>query len=100
MKWLADLLALVSVACLSVPAWYINRYAHLAARATLTRIRLPDPELSQIHLDLLKELRTRRDGWKPWKAWFLHIGTAAGLLAAVLTLVHTLSERSVGLSPQ
>ncbi len=93
MKALADVLALVSAAFLAVPAYYINHYAALASRVTLTRIRLADPELDARHRQLLEKLQKLRDEWKPWKAWCLHVGTAAGLLAAALTAIVSVRER-------
>jgi len=76
----ADVLAFLSAAFLAFPAWYINRYAHLAARAAPLKLKLPDPELRKIYRETLAELVDPRDGWKPWKAWCLHIGTVAGPL--------------------
>jgi len=65
----ADVLAFLSAAFLAFPAWYINRYAHLAARAARLKLKLPDPELRKIYRETLAELVDLRDGWKPWKAW-------------------------------
>jgi hypothetical protein len=91
-KLLADSFALLSLCFLSVPAWYINHYARLAARVTLTRVVLADAALKERHHALLEELATLRDGWKPWKAWCLHIGTVSGLLAGLLTLIVSARE--------
>jgi hypothetical protein len=91
-KALADGLALLSAVFLAVPAYYINHYAALASRVTLTRIRLEDPALRARHSQLLERLQTLRDGWRPWKAWCLHIGTAAALLAAALTAIASVRE--------
>jgi hypothetical protein len=93
-KGFADFCALLSAGFLSVPAWYINRYAHMAARTLGNRPTTDDLDLRRIYLELLKELRARRDDWKPWKAWFLHIGTVAGLLAALLTFLSGLAEKA------
>jgi hypothetical protein len=92
LKLIADSLAFASLCCLSVPAWHVNRYARLAARITLNRVRLADPELARRHRALLEKLQRLRDEWKPWKAWCLHVGTSAGLLAALLTVVVSLRE--------
>jgi hypothetical protein len=91
-KLLADALAVISAAFLAVPAWYFNKYAHLAARATLTRIKIADPRLAALYHDTLRELVDLRDGWKPWKALCLHIGTVAGLLATALALGNSVCE--------
>jgi len=86
-RTLADLFALVSALFLAVPAYYINHYAALASRVSLTNIRLEGPALQARHAQLLERLQKLRDEWRPWKAWCLHIGTAAGLLAAALTAI-------------
>jgi len=91
-KLVADSLAFLSLCFLSVPAWHINHYARLAARVTLTRVELTDPVVKERHSALLKKLSDVRDGWKPWKAWCLHIGTVSGLLAALLTVIVSVSE--------
>jgi hypothetical protein len=92
LKLFADVLAFVSAGFLSVPAWYLNYYARLTSRATLKNVDLPDVEMAAIHSDALTKLQTLRDGWTPWKAWCLHIGTVAGLLATALALGNSLCE--------
>lgn len=99
-KLLADPLAFVSAGFLSIPAWYLNHYARLTSRATLKNVELPDEEMAAIHRDALEKLQVLRDGWMPWKAWCLHIGTAAALLATALVLWNSLHEPTVpGASP-
>ena len=93
MKSLADALVLISAIALAFPAWYFNRYAHLAAKSNLKNIELGEPEFQEEHKRILEELQTLRDEWRPWKAWCLHIGTVAGLLAAALTLWNGLHEK-------
>jgi hypothetical protein len=92
MKLCADFLAFVSAFFLAFPAWYFNKYAHLSARASRIKLNLPDPELAALFRDTKRELVDLRDEWRPWKAWFLHIGTAAGLLATLLTVVGSVLE--------
>lgn len=92
MKLCADFFALISAAFLAFPAWYFNKYAHLAARAARIKLKLPDPELAALFQDTKRELVELRDEWKPWKAWCLHIGTGAGLLATLLTVINSVSE--------
>ena len=92
MKLAADLLALVSAGFLSVPAWYLNYYARRVARATLNHAKFPDKPLADIHSELTADLVGLRDRWTPAKAWCLHIGTVAGLLATLLALLDTLCE--------
>jgi len=92
LKALADLLALLSVVFLAIPAYHINHYAWLAARVTLTHVHIVDPELEARHQALRKKLEALRDAWTPWKAWCLHIGTATGLLAAALTFAASVHE--------
>lgn len=90
MKLAINLLTLLGAACLAIPAWHFNHHAALAARLSLSRITLKDEELEKRHNALLSKLQALRDDWKPWKAWLLHIGTAAGLLAAALTVIEGL----------
>lgn len=87
MKLVINLLTLLSAACLAIPAWHFNHYAALAARLSLSRVTLKDEELAKQHGALLAKLQALRDDWKPWKAWLLHAGTVAGLLAAALTVI-------------
>jgi hypothetical protein len=71
----------------------------LAERVTFKRIRLADPELAARHRQLSEKLQKLRDERRPWKAWCLHIGTAAGLLAAALTAIASVRELLVPASP-
>lgn len=87
MKLAINLLTLLSAACLAVPAWHFNHYAAVAARLSLSRVVLKDVALARRHRALLDKLHALRDSWKPWKAWLLHVGTVAGLLAAALTII-------------
>lgn len=87
MKGWADFLAFLSALFLAFPAWYFNKYAHLAARAARIKLNLPDPELATLFQDTKRELVELRDEWRPWKAWCLHLGTAAGLLATFLAVL-------------
>lgn len=43
--------------------------------------------LAERHGKMLARMQALRDNWKPWKAWMLHIGTVAGLLAAALSII-------------
>jgi len=53
---------------------------------------LVDPALIERPQRLLERLQRVRDEWRPWKAWCLHIGTVAGLLAALVTVVLSVHE--------
>jgi hypothetical protein len=91
-KLLADVLALLSAGFLAGPAWYFNHYAHLASRASLDKIRLEDSEVAAAFKRTEEKLAKLRDQWTWKKAWCLHIGTGAGLLATLLTALNSLYE--------
>ncbi|MBS0380675.1 MAG: hypothetical protein JSS29_19505 [Proteobacteria bacterium] len=92
MKLLADILAFASAAFLAGPAWYFNHYAHLASRASLEKIRIEDPEVAAAFRRTEAKLAKLRDQWTWKKAWCLHLGTAAGLLATLLAVINSVSE--------
>ena len=92
LKSVADVLALLSVAALSIPAWYANRYGYLLIKMKLKSLRLGAPEFQAQYDGLVQELQELRDGWKPWKGWCFYIGTAPGLLAAAILAWTTLHE--------
>jgi hypothetical protein len=91
-KLYADVLAFLSAGFLAVPAWYFNRYAHLASRATLQKVQISDPVVAAAFKKTEEKLAKLRDEWTPWKARCLHIGTVAGLLATLLAVINGVCE--------
>lgn len=81
-----DILTFASIALLAIPAFHINRYARRAARLSALRFEPGFGVLSEVFVKAKRELEETRDGWKPWKAWLLMLGTIAGALAALLSL--------------
>ena len=77
---------------LAVPAWYFNRYAHLASRATLQKVQINDPAVAAAFKKTEENLAKLRDKWTPWKAWCLHLGTIAGLLATLMVVINSVCE--------
>jgi hypothetical protein len=99
MKLCADALAFLSACFLAFPAWYFNRYAHLAARATLQKVRFEDPKVAAAFRETQEDLAKLRDEWTWWKAWCLHIGTVAGLAATGLAVWISVHERFFAAAP-
>jgi hypothetical protein len=92
MKLWADALAFVSACFLAGPAWYFNHYAHLAARATLQKVGFADPQVAAAFKRTEVKLAKLRDQWTWKKAWCLHLGTAAGLVATALAVLNGICE--------
>ena len=92
MKLWADVLAFLSAGLLAGPAWYFNHYAHLAARATLQKVRFNDPKVAAAFKRTEEKLAKLRDQWTWKKALCLHLGTAAGLLATLLAALNSICE--------
>lgn len=84
---LVDVLTFLSLVLLAIPAWHINHYAKLAAQLSSLRVELRMSSLAERHRQLREKINKLRDEWKPWKAWFLFLGTIAGALAAVLSML-------------
>lgn len=99
MKLCADALAFLSAFFLCFPAWYFNRYAHLASRASLEKIHLADPVVAAAFRRTEEKLAKLRDQWTPWKAWCLHLGTVAGLTATGLAVWISVHEQFFAASP-
>lgn len=80
---LQNLLGLISVVLLAIPAWHVNRYALLLARLS-PKVEVRSAAFEQRRADLQRKFQAHRDDWVPWKSWCLIVGTiAAGLSAAV-----------------
>ena len=94
LKFVGDILALLSVVAFAVPAWFANRSGHRLAQIDLKGLRLGEPEFQTQYDELVRELQEQRDGWKPWKAWCFYIGTVAGLVAAALVIYAGLTEHA------
>ena len=94
LKSVADVLALLSAAVFSIPAWYGNRSGHLLVKMDLKNLRLGEPEFQSQYDGLVKDLQQQRDGWKPWKAWCFWIGTLTAIVAAALVIYSGLNEHA------
>jgi hypothetical protein len=92
MKLWADILAFLSAGFLAGPAWYFNHYAHLASRASLYKLNIKDEKVAAAFKRTEEKLAKLRDQWTWKKAWCLHLGTAAGLLATLLAAVNSICE--------
>jgi hypothetical protein len=92
MKSLGDVLALLSALVLAFPAWYANRYGHRLAKMNLGELQLGEPQFQAQYSKLVADLQEQRDGWKPWKAGCFYVGTAAGIVAAIILLNAGLHE--------
>lgn len=84
---LVDSLTFLSLVLLAVPAWHFNHYAQLSAKLSQLRIQPKVPALAKRYKELKEKAVQLRDEWKPWKARLLLLGTLAGALAAILSLV-------------
>lgn len=82
----ANVVAVVSVGLLAVPAFHVVRYAHLASRVSRKRSRMT-AELAAIADQAVKDLEALRDRWVFWKFLCLLLGTVAAGLAPVLALL-------------
>ncbi len=83
MQDLQNVLGLVGVMLLAVPAWHVNRYALLLARLS-PKVEIRSPAFEQRRAELQRKLQAQRDSWVPWKSWCLVGGTvAAGLSYAI-----------------
>jgi len=92
MKLCADVLAFLSAGFLAVPAWYFNHYAHLASRASLYKLNIEDRDVAAAFRRTEEKLAKLRDKWTPRKAWCLHLGTVAGLLATLLAVINSVCD--------
>ena len=81
------------IICLSVPAWYANKYGRLIARLLASRVPYLDSEMQDLQKQAAESLEELRDQWTIWKSNLLIAGTlltmgsyGLGVLKAFLDL--------------
>ena len=87
MDVLANLLGLVGVGLLAVPAFHVNKYALLIARLAKPKVNIRAEELERKRKETLAELERLRDGWTPKKARCLVVGTLIAGLSYVVPVI-------------
>lgn len=87
MDTVGNILGLIGIILLSVPAFYANKYANLIYRVRRSQPNYEDPTIKSDREKATKQLEAIRDQWTPFKSFCLIAGTILAGLSYLLPLV-------------
>jgi hypothetical protein len=89
---IVSLVGLVSVVCLAVPAWHINKYGRLLARLSPTKTDYADQAVQQMREQARAALQHLQIRWTAWKSNLLVAGTLLAGASYVIAVVKAAAE--------